>query len=142
MLLLWVAITAMLMGIVAAFLAKATVALTSRLGGERVSRLLADAEYLVEHHAAPPAWRVKLEKKLRGLRPDAEPRTRARHQARARRFYRRELGRIIAFARTTSIVADEEVRGILLSELLRVEVEWRYRTWSRMCRPGDANPAR
>lgn len=136
MLLLQVAVAALLVGAVAALLTRATVALTSRLGGQRVSRVLADTEYIVERHAMPPTWQAKLRKRFRGLRPDAEPRARSRLQARARRSCLRELGRIRAFARTTSIVADEEAREILLSELIRVEAEWRDWNWNEMCSPG------
>lgn len=141
MLLLQVAAAAVLVAVVAALLTKGTVVLMSRLGGQRVSRVLSDAEYIVGCGAVPPAWRVKLEKRFRGLRPDAEPWARARHQARARRACLRELGRIRAFARTTSIVADEEAREILLSELIRVEAEWRDRDWDGMCMPDAGHRA-
>jgi len=119
------------------------VALTGRFGGRRISRIVADAEYIVEHHAVPPAWQAKLQKNLHGLRPDgAEPRTLARHQARARRSCLRRLDRLIAFSQKTSIVADEEAREILVSELMKVDEEWRSRSWKEMCSPGAGFAAR
>jgi hypothetical protein len=141
-LLLQVAGAAVLVAAVAVLLTKGTVALTSRLGGERVSRLIADAEYIVERHAVPPTWQAKLAKKLPGLRSEGiEPRIRTRHQNRARRSCLRELGRLLAFAKTTSIVADEEAREILLSELTQVEAEWRSQSWDAMCAPGKEGAA-
>jgi hypothetical protein len=142
-LLLQVAGAAVLVAVVAVLLTKGTVALTSRLGGQRVSRILADAEYIIACHAVPPAWRKRLEKRLRGLRPDcADSRSKTRHRARARRWSLRELRRLIAFARTTSIVADEEAREILLSDLMQVEAEWRSRSWDAMCAPGHEDASR
>jgi hypothetical protein len=139
-LLLWVAIAAVLVGVVAALLTKGTVVVTSRLGGERVTRILADAEYIVEHRAVPPEWQTKLGKRLRGPRSGgAEPRVQARHQAKARRWCLRELRRLIGFARTTSIVADEEARAILLTQLSGVGAKWRNLSWDEMCRPGDGD---
>jgi hypothetical protein len=137
-LLLQVAVAAVLVGVVAALLTRGTVVLTGRFGGRRVSRVLADTEYIVEHHAVPPAWLAKLHENLLGLRPDgAEPRTLARHQARARRFCLCRLDRLIAFSRKTSIVADEEARQILVSELMKVDEEWRSRSWEELSAPGD-----
>lgn len=138
MLLLQVAVAAVLVGVVAALLTRGTVALTSRLGGERVSRLIADTEYVVEHHAIPPAWLAKLQENLRGLRSDgAGSRLRARHQARAVRRCLRRLDRLIAFSRKTSIVTDEEAREVLVSELMKVDEEWRSRGWEGLSAPGD-----
>jgi hypothetical protein len=141
-LLLWVAISAVLVGLIAALLTKGTVVLTSRLGGERVSRIVADAEFIVEHHAVPPAWQGELARKLSGLQPEcADSLKKAGHEARAKRACRRRLERLIAFARKTSVVADEEARGILVSELAAAAGEWEFASWGRMCFPdGGSGP--
>jgi hypothetical protein len=135
-LLLQVAVAAVLVGVVAALLTKGTVALTGRLGGQRVSRVLADAEYIIEHTAVPPAWRDELAKKHAGLRPGCSDASRKeRHQALAKRACLRRLDKLITFSRKTSVVADEEAREILVSELVRVDEEWRSRSWEEMTAP-------
>jgi len=139
-LLLQVAIAAVLMAVVAVLGTKGMVAFMGRFAGQKVSRVLADAEYVVACHAVPPAWQERLRKSLRGLRSDcADPRLKARHQARARRWCLRELERLLSFAKKTSIVADEEARQVFVSELSRVHEEWRGRSWDEMCAQ-DASP--
>jgi hypothetical protein len=126
--------------VVAALLTRGTVAITGRLGGESIHRLLSSAEYIVEHHAVPPLWREELERKLGGLRPECgDSRKRAGHEARAKRACRRRLDRLVAFARRTSVVADEEARGILVSELVSTAGEWEAASWDRMCSPGGGS---
>jgi hypothetical protein len=128
------------MAVLAALLTRLTAALVGGFGGRTIHNLMSDAECIVEHRAVPPDWRAKLERKLRGLRPDgADPRTQARHRERARRACLRRLGRLITFARKSSVVTDEETRQILVSELVEVNGEWRSRGWEGMCAL-DAGP--
>jgi hypothetical protein len=136
MLMLEVLGAALLVAVIAALLTRGTVAAMGRLGGESIHRLLSGAEYIVEHHAVPPAWRDELSKKLGGLRPgcDDGPR-RARDEARAKRACLRELARLITFARKSSVVADEEARDILVAELVSTAVEWESASWDMMCCP-------
>jgi hypothetical protein len=139
-LLLQVFVAAVLVAVVAALGTKGMVALMGRFAGGKVSRIFADAEYVVEHRAVPPSWMERLRKKHRGLRPDCtDPRLAARHQVRARQWCLRDLERLLSFARKTSIVTDEESRQVFVSELLRVREEWRVRSWDGMCSP-DAAP--
>lgn len=137
MLWLQLAIAAVLVAVVAAFGTRGMVALTGRFAGGAVSRVFADAEHIVDSHTIPPSWQERLQKRLRGLRPDcADPRLSARHQARARRWSLRELERLLSFARKTSIVADEESRQVFVAELQRVREEWLARGWGEMCTTG------
>ena len=137
MLMLQVALAAVLVAVIAAVLTRGTVAIMGRLGGESIQRLLSGAEFIVEHHAVPPDWRAELVKKLDGLRPgcDDGPK-RARHEARAKQACLRRLDRLIVFARKSSVVADEEARGILIAELTQVDAEWRSRGWNEMTSAG------
>jgi hypothetical protein len=136
-LLLQVAIAAVLVAVVAVIGTKGMVALMGRFAGQSVSRIFTDAEHVVEHHAVPPSWLEKLRRKLRGLRPDcADARLSTRHQARARQSCLRELDRLLSFARKTSIVADEEARGVFVAELEKVRENWRAGSWDEMCAPG------
>jgi len=138
-LLLQVAVAAVLMAVVAALATRGMVSLMGRFAGGKVSRIFADAEFVVDHHAVPPSWLEKLRKNLRGLRPDCtDPQLSARHRVRARQACLRELERLLSFARKTSIVADEESRQVFVSELEKVREEWRARGWEEMCEgPGS-----
>jgi hypothetical protein len=138
-LLLQVAVAAAVIAVLAALLTRGTAALVGRFGGQTIHNLMSDAEYIVERRVVPPDWRTKLERKLRGLRPDGtDPRTQARHRERARRTCLRRLDRLITFARKSSVVADEETRGILVAELVEVDAEWRSRGWEGIAGSGLA----
>lgn len=141
MLLLQVLVGAVIVAVIAALLTRGTVAAMGRLGGGSVHRLLSSMEFIVEHHAVPPDWQGDLAKKLGGLRPGCgDGRKKARHEARAKRACLRELARLIAFARASSVVADEEARRILVAELTLVDGEWRTRGWGGMTSPGAGHP--
>jgi hypothetical protein len=116
-----VLLAAVLTGTVAVLLVRGTMAIAGRLGGDSIHRIITETEYIVERHAVPPAWQAEL----------------ARH-ARPTHACLRRLDRLIAFSRTTSVVADEETRSILLSELTQVRSEWESATWDQMCAPGSA----
>jgi len=133
---LWlqILIAAVLVAVVAALGTRGMVALMGRFAGGTVSRVFADAEHIVDNHTIPPSWQQKLRKRLRGLRRDcADPRLKAWHQARARRWSLRELERLLSFARSTSIVADEESRQVFVTELRLVREEWLACGWEEMC---------
>jgi hypothetical protein len=133
-LLLPVTLAAVLMAVIAALLTRGTVAAMGRLGGESIHRLLSSAEFIVEHHAVPPAWQGELAKKLDGLRPGCgDGRRKAEHEGRAKRASLRRLDRLIVFARKSSVVADEEARDILVAELVSVAGEWESASWAVMC---------
>ena len=105
---------------------RGTVALMGRVGGETIHALHTSAEYLVEHHSVPPAWQEKLRRRHgRSASPgDA-----------AKRASLRQLDKIIAHFTKTSLVEDEEARGILLRELEAVYEEWLAASWAEMCSP-------
>ena len=133
MLLLELAGAAVLIAVLAALGTRGMVALMGRFAGAKVSRLLADAEHVVERHAVPPGWQERLRERLRGLGPEgADAALTARHQARARRSCLRELDRLLSFARKTSVVADEETREVFVAELTRVREEWLAWSWAEM----------
>jgi hypothetical protein len=112
------------------------VKLMGRLAGETIQHVHESAEYIVEHHSVPLAWQAKLGKRLRGLRSEgAEAGRRERHRARAKRACLRQLGKLIKHFQRTSLVVDEEARDILVSELARVDEEWRSRSWDEMITP-------
>jgi len=133
--LLWWALAAVAgMSVMATLLTRVTVALMGRFGGEAVHRTMSDTEYIVERHAVPPAWKAGLERKHRGLRPGCGDAVLGeKHRALARQACLRQLGRLITFAKKSSVVADEETRAILVSELVGVDGEWRSRSWEGMC---------
>jgi len=133
--LLWWALAAVAgMSVMAALITRVTVALMGRFGGEAVHRTMSDTEYIVERHAVPPAWKAGLERKHRGLRPGCGDAVLGeKHRALARQACLRQLGRLITFAKKSSVVADEETRAILVSELVGVDGEWRSRSWEGMC---------
>ena len=135
MTLLWWALAAVAgMSVMATLLTRVTVALMGRFGGEAVHRTMSDTEYIVERHAVPPAWKAGLERKHRGLRPGCGDAVLGeKHRALARQACLRQLGRLITFAKKSSVVADEETRAILVSELVGVDGEWRSRSWEGMC---------
>jgi hypothetical protein len=116
MLWLWLIGAAVVTGAFAVLLARGSVAIAGRYAGERVHRTLSETEYIVETHAVPPAWQAEL----------------ARH-ARPQRACLRRLDGLIAFARSTSVVVDEEAREALLEELTQVREEWDSATWEAMC---------
>lgn len=142
----WALVAVAAMSVGATLLTRGTVALMGRFGGEAVQRVMRDTEYVVEHHAVPPAWKARLERRLGDLRTDSldsppgeRSRGRAeqeRRRARARRWCLRALDRLVTFAKKSSVVANEETRGILLAELAQVREEWLARSWDEMCRQG------
>ncbi len=141
MLLLEVVLGAVLVAVIAALLTRGTVAAMGRLGGESIDGMLRGAQFIVEHHAVPPAWQEELTRKLVGLRPGCDDAAKkARHEARAKRTCLRRLDRLIVFARRSSVVADEEARRILVAELAQVDGEWRNRGWGGMTSPGGGHP--
>jgi hypothetical protein len=133
--LLWWALAAVAgMSVMATLLTRVTVALMGRFGGEAVHRTMSDTEYIVERHAVPPAWKAGLERKHRGLRPGCGDAVLGeKHRALARQACLRQLGRLITFAKKSSVVADEETREILLAELTHVRQKWLGRSWNEMC---------
>ncbi len=137
MTLLWLFVIVAIMVVSATLLTRGTVALMGRLAGETIRQVHESAEYIVEHHSVPPAWQAKLGKRLKGLRLEgAEPRSRAK------RACLRQLGKLIKHFQRTSLVVDEEARDILVSELERVDEEWRSRGWGEMCAPVRGGPPR
>lgn len=142
----WALLAVAAMSVGAALLTRGTVALMGRFGGEAVQRIMQDTEYVVEHHAVPPAWKARLERRLGDLRTDSldsplgersrGQAKRQRSRARARRWCLRALDRLVTFANTSSVVADEATRAILVAELALVREEWLVRDWDEMCRPG------
>jgi hypothetical protein len=113
------------------------VTLTGKLGGEAMELLYSAAEHIAGCHAVPPAWQVRLAKRLPGLLPEcADARAAAAHRSRARRGCLRRLGKLIKHFSRTSLVEDERARDTLVSELEQVREEWRRRSWEEMCAPG------
>lgn len=132
----WVLAAIVAMSVVATLLTRGTVALMGRFGGEAMQRTMRDTEYVVEHHAVPPAWKSEIERRFRGLAAECTDAALAeKHRARAVRECHRRLDRLLTFAKKSSIVADEETRGILIAELAQVRGEWRGRGWEAMCAP-------
>jgi hypothetical protein len=132
-----VLLAAVVTAVVAVLLTRWTTRLAGRLGGERLHSILADAEYIVDHHAVPPAWQAELAEASGGPTADgARTGRQERRRARARRACLRRLRRLIAFSRRTSIVADEEAREVLLSELTQVSAQWQSASWAEMCSGG------
>lgn len=130
----WALVAVVSMSVMAALLTRVTVALMGRLGGRSIHTIMSDTEYIVERRAVPPAWHEKLRKKYRGLRPGCGDAVLGeKHRARARQACLRQLGRLITFAKKSSVVADEETRGILMTELTQVRQEWLGRSWNEMC---------
>ena len=143
MTLLWLFVIVAVMAVMATLFTRGTVKLMGRLAGETIQHVHESAEYIVEHHSVPPAWQAKLGKRLKGLQHDsAEPRLRERHRARAKRACLRQLDKLIKHFKRTSLVVDEEARDILVSELSRVDEEWRGRSWEQMCAPVRESPSR
>jgi hypothetical protein len=128
----------------AAALTRATAVLMGKLGGETIDRLHSSAESIVEDHAVPTAWQERLRGRFEGLRPGCVDAVKtARHRAKAKAACLKQLSRLIRHFRGSSLVADEEAREILLSELGRAYGEWKSADWDRMCSPdGGQAPAR
>jgi uncharacterized membrane protein YcjF (UPF0283 family) len=134
--LLWLFVIVAIMVVSATLLTRSMVALMGRLAGETIQQLHAGAEYIVEHHSVPPAWQAKLGKRLRGLGiPETASGRAAAHRSRAKRACLRQLVKLIKHFQRTSLVVDEEARDILVSELVRVNEEWRSRGWEEMTTP-------
>lgn len=142
-LLAWALVAVVAMSVGATLLARGTVALMGRFGGEAMQRMMLDTEYIVEHRTVPPAWQSRIAKRLGDLGPGgADSPQRDQRRARAKRECLRELDRLLAFAKKSSVVADEETRGILLEELARVAAEWRDMGWDAMCALGTGSRPR
>lgn len=133
MLLFYVLLIVAIMAVAAPLLTKGTVALMGRIAGRTIFQIHSSAQHIMERRTVPDAWRERLARRLDGIRPDAADEGRmALHREKARRACLRELDRLIMHFRKTSIVADEEARHILLTELVRVYEEWESSDWDRM----------
>jgi hypothetical protein len=134
---LWVLIVVVIMSVGATLLTKGTVALMGKFGGQTIHNLHTSAEFIVARHTVPPAWLEKLGRRLDGLRPGcADARRAAAHRGRAQRACLRQLDKLIAHFKKTSLVVDEEARSLLVSELIRVYDEWESWDWDRMSSRG------
>ncbi len=142
MTLLWLFVIVAIMIVSATLLTRGTVKLMGRLAGETIQHVHESAEYIVEHHSVPPAWQAKLGRRLRGLGvSDTGSKRAAAHRVRAKHACLRQLGKLVKHFQRTSLVVDEEARGILLSELSKVDEEWRSRSWGAMCATGGEGAA-
>ena len=124
-----------MMAVIATFLTKGTVALMGKLGGETIYKLHSSSEHIMNTHSVPPEWVAAMNKRYPGLTDTAASGSALPDLGnRAKRRVIRQLDTLITHFERTSIVADEEAREILVTELLKARDEWLPLSWEELIR--------
>jgi hypothetical protein len=129
--------------LVVALLTRGSAVLMGRLGGERIQIMHRSAEYIVDNHAVPLAWRQRRWKGPEGVTdpPAAGAATEmGRAEVRMRRACLGRLDGLIRHFERTSLFEDEETRHVLTNELEQVREEWAASSWREMCLPRAPAP--
>ncbi len=122
-----------LMSVLTVFFVRGLIRIMGKYGGESIARLHRDSECITNRGMVPPDWVTPwLEKIKAAEKKDSSERFLDALKEKARLDCLKKMDKLIVHFKRTSIIEDEEVRGILIRQLSGTREKWQKQNWEEL----------